>query len=269
MNPESGASSASEPASTLAAPGFSLSDENRGPVTRETLAKWSAMYGKGGRQIRRWIQIGDQANDPCPLDEPAAMPTWWARRMKWRVPDAMLKAAQSVSSAVSESEKDSSPSSNSPPVAPGFTSIKLADFELGEGEAVAQQRRLVAALYSQLERAYLQGGGDVDLAQSKYNKAVESLRKFEKDDREDQRQRGLLIPRIAVQRDIEQATELLRQMRESMARRVLELVPGVPAELREPISGAIVRVREAEDRVFRRLDSLKSSADAVLDLAAA
>ncbi len=244
------------------------------PITKEQLAEWSARYGSTSpRQIRRWIEEDATPDDPCPIGDPVRFAEWWPRRKKWRVPDWLLKAAHEsrasapppAATSPAASAADVPASTGTPPA----TSINLADYQLGEGEVVQQQRRIVAALYFQLERAYLEGTGDIDLLQSKYNKAGEALRKHVKDDREDQKGRGLLIPRASVQRDLDTASELIRQMSETESRRVLELCPSLGPEQRSEVTAAVLRVADARTRVLRSLKSLKSADDALLELAAA
>lgn len=261
--------------------GFILQPEPvRSTVTKQQLAVWSQRYDNTShRQIRRWIEDGLKANDPCPLDDPPAFAQWWVRRRIWKVPDWLLSLAKETV-VVSPPPSDPAsvpPASESPVVqtpagavpAPNFEAVHLKDYELGEGQAVVQQRRIVAAIYAQLERAYLTPGGDSDVIQRKYNNAVEGLRKLEKDDREDRKQRGQLISRAAVQQDIETATELMRQMADSESRRVQELVPGLTTEQAAALDTAIKTVTEARARVFRNLKSLKTTAAAVLALNAA
>lgn len=245
------------------------------PITAEHLAKWSAAYHADGRTIRRWIDDGDTAGDPCPINDPVRLVEWWPRLRKWRIPDALLIAAKAAALRTDldrlhgPSAAPPPPASPTPSVGPEFAPINLADFRLAEGEAVAQQRRIVAALYSQLEAAYLSGRGNADLIQSKYNKAVEALRRLDKDDREDQKQRGLVIPRVSVQRDVEFACEMIRQMGESEARRVIELCPSLGELQRAEVAAAITRTSEARAAVFRSLRTLKAPADALVQFAAA
>ena len=150
-----------------------------------------------------------------------------------------------------------------------FESRNVDDFALEEGEAVRQQRSLVAMLWVDVKKAYETPGADVDLLDSKRNKALETLRRLEKDDREDRKSRGLLIPRITVQREIDTACELIRQMSETEKRRVLELCPSLGPNERAEVALAIDRVCEVRTRVFRNLKSLKNINDAVLQFAAA
>lgn len=259
-------------------PSFTLDPEKKsGSFSDARLAELSVQYGAGlePRTMRRWIADGRKSGDPCPLEDPVALKAWWARNKKWSVPDWLLRAAAQApkSEPKPAAEPAPTPGATMPAAAeaspiPGV-SLNLDDFELGEGEAVAQQRSLVALLWSELKKAYLTPRAEVDMLQSKYNKATEALRKLEKDDREDRKSRGLLIPRITVRRDIETACELIRQMSETEKRRVLELCPTLNVAERGEVAVAIDRVCEVRTRVFRNLKSLRNTNDALLELAAA
>lgn len=258
------------------APSFTLEPEKKSQsFSAGRLQELSDQYGAGldPRTMRRWIAEGKTSGDSCPLEDPAALKGWWARNKKWSVPDWLLRAAAKAPKPASEPPPAPTPGVPMPAAAveppPPGVALNLDDFELGEGEAVSQQRSLVALLWSELRKAYLTPGGEVDMLQSKYNKATEALRRLEKDDREDRKSRGLLIPRITVQRDIETACELIRQMSETEKRRVLELCPTLGLNERGEVAAAIDRVCEVRTRVFRNLKSLKSADDALLDLAAA
>lgn len=248
-----------------------------GRLSRVQLDRWTKLYRKGARQIRRWIEKGKEKREACPLDNPSEMPAWWERHMTWSVPDEILAAAhaarvdqetQTIPPALSALAPPVAPDSSKAPAAAPGPPIDLADYDLEEGEAVRLQRRLVKASYDQLERAYKGEGGNIDVLQTKFNKAAEALRKIEKDDRTDRERSGALIKRLSIERDLANGVELLRQMRESMVRRVLEICPSLSAEQREEVGTGIIKVREHEDRVFRNLESLKRPADVVDSLAA-
>ena len=243
------------------------------PLTKDQMARWEQVYGTAKRQIRRWHTEGVEKNDPCPLDTPHLMPEWWARRMKWRVPEKILLAAKanapappspseaqtgcSIPTEQSEKLEQASDLPDPPPSAPPISPLDLGDFQLVEGDQVKQARALVAVAYSQLEKAYRGAGGDIELLHRKHERAMIALNKAEAADRQYKKDHGLLIARDVVDRDLAQAAEMLRQMRDSMVRRVLELCPQLPAEHRIAVSDAINRVRAQEDRAL----SLKSIDD--------
>jgi hypothetical protein len=51
-------------------------------VTRGQLDRWASMYGVEHRQLRRWIARGREKGEPCPLDDPAAMPVWIEKHLE-------------------------------------------------------------------------------------------------------------------------------------------------------------------------------------------
>lgn len=246
-------------------------------VTRAQLDRWAAEYGTQHRQLRRWIGKGREKSDPCPLDRPADMPAWWHRNMTWGVPPKITAAAERARAsalAVVQVEPSAPVASGGLPasaIAPGVPMAPPMDISglgMEEGEAVQMLRRLVRAAYDQVERAYKGEYGNVELLQKKFALAQEALRKAEKDDRADREKRGELIPRAHIQADLDAACEMLRQMRESMPRRVLEICPSLSAIQRDEVNRAITSVREHEERIFRRLDSLKTPADVADAIAA-
>lgn len=218
-------------------------------LTSAKCAEAVALYRKTARQIRRWFAEG------APLDNPAEMPGWWAKGHKHLCPPEILAAAEAARPAPAPGDPLGQPQATS------AESMVLDQFTLEEGEEVRQMKRLVAVSYSQLERAYAGQGGNIDLLQAKWAKACEALRKTQATERDSMKARGLLIERSKVTQDIATAAELLRQMRESMARVVLERCPSLNFEQREEVSAAILTIRESEDRVFRNIKSLKSPAD--------
>jgi hypothetical protein len=229
-------------------------------ITAAQLAAWSILYSVTSRQLWRWIKTGRDASDPCPLDRPAAVPEWWVRRMTWSVPAKILEVARQAAGDKTTEKKSGSSFEQGVPV-------NLTEHGVAPGEAVGQQRRLVGALFSQLEKAYLVGD-PVDHIQARYNKASEQLRKLEKDEREDKLATGEYLPKAEVERDYAEAAEMLKQMRESMERRILELCPSLTPEQRAEVSAAILRVRSQEDRAFQRLPSFASNDDLLAELAA-
>jgi hypothetical protein len=235
---------------------FTLSPElSNGELTRAQLAEWSALYQTGARQLRRWWKEG------APLDRPSEMPAWWAGHHKWAVPVRIHQAAKlhtqnaaaaSVEAVPCAKESGSPENSNTTaaPASPLGPSIDLAEYALRENEDVRQAETLVAVAWQQLEAAYKAGRTDIDLLHRRHEKAMETLRKVRTAARADLQQRRLLIPREEVENDRAMAAELLRQMRESMERRVLELCPDLNTVQREKVAAAIRRVRKHEEKIL-------------------
>lgn len=208
-------------------------------IPSEKLKGWSDRYQATTRTVRRWLEDGEAAGDPCPLDDPLAFKEWWAKHKTWRVPDSILAAAKEVE-----------PQAPSAPIP--VESIDLSEFSLSEGAAVVQARALVSVVYSQLERAY-RLGGEVDGLLKKHEKALDALRKAESSERESAKQRGLLIRRDVVEKDVSSAVRMLKGMRENMVRLILEQLPELGEEMKARVTGAVERVRSQEDRIFRNL----------------
>lgn len=229
-------------------------------ISVQLIDAWASSYSTTRRQLWRWIKIGREKGKPCPLHEPAQMPDWWTSCMTWSVPAKIWEVARR------------SPGDKTQGNANGFSPQKNAvvdvrQFDLSSGEAVRRQRQIVAALFDQQDKAYLSGDA-VDHIQTRCNKALEQLRKLEKDEREHLQSIGEYRPRAEVERDYTEAAIMLRQMRDSMERQIIELCPWLTAEERPLLAAAVQRVRSQEDRVFQKLPSLKSNDDLLADLAA-
>lgn len=216
-------------------------------ISAAMLQELEAVYGKSGRTIRLWFKEG------APVADPVAMVSWWASKKTWSCPDEILAAAERARSANPQPIS----TCEAPQPTPGAVSLELGSFNLEEGEEVQQQRRLVAIAYGLLEDAYRGKGGDVDRLQARYTKASEALRKIQATWREDQRRAGRLLVREDVETDIDTACEMLRQMQESMEKRVLEQCAAVlNQEQQNAVARAIRKARESEQQIFRQLPSL-------------
>lgn len=257
------------PAGSIACKLFALNPEHEN--RKERLERWSTLYGSDARTVQRWISKGKAAQDPPPLDDPAAMPSWWVRHMTHSVPVKVLAAAKAARDDTPEAAPATAVATAGPRIAPAaveaaLAQVRLADFELEEGEAVAKQRKLVAALFDKLEREYDRNGDNVDHLQAQYLKAAENLRKLEASERKSELERGKYVLKAVIDRDIAAAAEMLRQLHETRERRVLELCPNLAQEHRAEVAQALATFSQHEQRIFRSLKSLRSPSD-VLALA--
>lgn len=229
---------------------------------------YAVTYATSSRQIRRWLTEG------APLHDPAAMPAWWegelaAGRKRWGLPDRLLEAAQSATAPA----RDESPGSASPlftPLASSMSTgtgdrINLEDYDPEEGDRLRELKQIQAARYTQLKNA-LAAGNDTVMLETKYLRLTETLDKMETRVSERLKKRGLYIARPEVERELATAAELIRQMGESEARRLLELCPDLTAAGREQILRAVPMLAEARARVFRTLGTIRTTEDALLEL---
>lgn len=61
---------------------------------REKFGVYAERFGYSERAVKGWVGEGRAVGDPCPLDDPAAMPDWWSRvKPKRSVPARILAAA--------------------------------------------------------------------------------------------------------------------------------------------------------------------------------
>ena len=237
-----------------AAPGELVltSDDVTDRISQSELEELGQKYNRGWRQLRRWISIGRESGDQCPLRDPKQLLQWWRRRMKQQPPAHIVRLALSASS----SPMQSAASEQGGVPLQLETPIDLKAIESTEGEHVRLVRRLALGIYNQLEIAYGRGGAEIDSLSRRYEKVLETLRKLEIADREAQRQRGQLLPIAQVERDAATAADMLRSMRDSMVRRVLEQCSFLKPDAKNKVASAIEKARKAEDRIFRNLRRL-------------
>jgi len=115
-----------------------LSHGNHGRADR----KWSKIYGRKWRQLRRWIDRGSRNGDPCPPDDHPAMRGWWNRNYPNR------KVPQEIEHPLHDAENNLSQKKRMLPIEPP---IDLASFDPEEGVELRNARRLAASIYNKLE----------------------------------------------------------------------------------------------------------------------
>ena len=236
-------------------------------ASEDRCVRWSVVYGKSPRQLRRWLNVGRQKDDACPLDEPAHLPSWWARCMRQRCPPELIQLAnQYAQKNRADNTTPSNPRAGAP--APREESVEISGYRLEDGEAVKQAEAIVKAAWERLQRAYLDGTGNVDQLQRRHENAMESLLKIERAEVARAKLRGDYVALVDIQTDFERTVEMLRMMRESMPRRVIEQLSDVPAEYHDRVRSAILEARDLEDEVFRRMPSLMGIEDVSSALAA-
>ena len=237
-------------------------------LTPGLLDGYASTYATSSRQIRRWYTEG------APLHDPSAMPAWWegelaAGRKRWGLPDRLLEASRLAAAPAHDESLVSSSSSLSRSASHMATGtgdrINLEDYDPEEGDRLRELKQIQAARYTQLKNA-LAAGNDTVMLETKYLRLTETLDKMESRVSERLKKRGLYIARPEVERELATAAELIRQMGESEARRLLELCPDLTANGREQILRAVPMLAEARARVFRTLGTLRTTDDALLEL---
>ena len=148
------------------------------PATTEATAaqieRWSQLYSTSRRPLYKWIAVGREKHDPCPLDHPTQMPLWWATNMKHRVPEKILAAARQ---AAAEAPPPVVADATAPaPLAPGISepaddlfALVSLDFEAQVEQMRAEQARIQRQLDEARRGKLVDGALFVDQA------AVESL----------------------------------------------------------------------------------------------
>jgi hypothetical protein len=243
-------------------------------LTRQKLNGWAAIYGTGPRQLRRWWKEG------APLDDPRSMPAWWERKHTWAVPERILAAASNavnegapagvVGVELKKSTGEAPPASHSiqpavsvnagPAAGPKIAPINIEDFDPDEGDRLRELKQIQRAKFEELRKSLLEGR-DAAMLETKYLKLCETVDKMESRISERLKKKGHYVLKAAIARDLATAADLLRQMGESEARRIIELCPALDPVQREAVKAAVRSLAEARCRVFRNLASLKSVND--------
>jgi len=273
------AGSSAPPLALTPEPSPTLGD---GVVTRAQIERWTAMYGREWRQIRRWIKTGREKNEPCPLDDPEKMPAWVDKHVEKKRQDLIDSVAAAAAKARQARESSSPAATPAQTVTAGAAGNVVAgdvgprgeSFDLStvggvEGQSVEFFRRLFAGLKEQLEKAYLSG----DEAQK--NKLLrdlerigESLRKHEAAAEAKAARMGEYIERAEVTNDVMEALNILMQMREKRAERIRAELADVPADIVERVIAAHDAQSRREEDLLLNLSALKTPADVSLKLAA-
>lgn len=244
--------------------------------------RYEQIYRRGWRQIRRWIDDGEDQGKPCPLAHPEKMPDWWVqthpnRQVPHVIEEAALAALRSIQAPAPSAERSlpdpaSGPVTRIPapvpamaPTAPG-KAIDLESFDPEEGDRLRELKQIQAAKFAELRDA-LRAGEDCSVKETKYLKLSETVDKIETRVTERMKKRGLFILRESVERDLAAAAELLRQSQAAMTRRVLELCSSLNAEQQAEVAAAVESARATEERMLCRLECL-TAGDLLKELAA-
>jgi hypothetical protein len=190
------------------------------PVLAKSADQYASDLKTDRRTIYRWLALGRTNKDPVPLDEPAKMLAWWARNMKHRVPeylnDWVSRTKPTVAGTVPAASNHSSAGAGAPPPAaqPDRVAIDLGKLT-GHGlEAAVLILRQNVEATAKLLSAALNDPNDQRLAhyQSRFEEAVEQLRKAEGSLLTLQKARGDLAPRSEFRSDLHTLITGLRGM---------------------------------------------------------
>jgi hypothetical protein len=224
------------------------------------LGEYAAIFARSPRAIKSWIAAGRNADPPSlpPFDEPAAMLAWWTRHMKRRPPDSIV--AMAVDRQILSNWKE----------ATAGVPLEVEKLALNV-DALQQARVFLAAANRKLQTAYLDGNeAGVHRAHRLFESAMETFRKAQISSRAESKTKGDLVSKAELFPEISHALEVLRAMRETMARRIMRRVCGrslqIPAGLEAELSLAIEAERGSEDAILRRLATFETMNDVVFAL---
>ncbi len=256
------------PASVLAAP-KSARPHVRTKYGRR-LEEYAAQLGVGLRTVKRWVALGREAGDPCPLDDLAKLPEWYGRRLSYGIPSDLLAAC--VGQSTPTAAAASSPPQPDPvtpagatgatppagaaataPQLPARASINVHDLAaIGLHENLQRLSRIHHANIELLEKAFA-GSSESDLSLRQRN--VQASGRMLKDAQQAydayQASRGELAPVADVKAD-------LQRVHTAMAQSLVSLLVGLGIN-RERATGVA-------DRWFRHLRESRFAADTVPDL---
>lgn len=222
-----------------------------------SIAEYGVRFAASERNVKRWLAIGRDAQDPCPLDRPGEMARWWSRRMKQRVPENVLKAGVAAGVTVEQQLAEGMPIFRAPPVvvadvgngptlapaakAPEGAQVGLAASleRIQRAEAAAAQRYLDAV-------AAGTDAGDVEQLRRAWDKLLEARRRVERDVPSLLERSGEVVLRADVARVLAELHSGMVTSLRNFFRRVRPKVQGVPAE-----EGAVVWESEVEQLVRR------------------
>jgi hypothetical protein len=178
-------------------PAFQLAAEKPpGPLTGLTQQEIAEKYGYSYRAVKLWVADGRKANDPAPLDDPPAMPAWFARIYSPRnAPDRLIRACQALSNLTRPSEKA--------PASPPITRIEISDAEKGLLAMLERVRTAEAEMHARYMEAVAAGDRDkADYLAAEWQKSVEKLRALEKSAPQSLADAGIYVRKDDVTRDL-------------------------------------------------------------------
>lgn len=108
---------------------------------------------------------------------------------------------------------------------------------------------------------------DVTTLEAKAVKLEDMISRIEARIEERLKKQGLYLPFAVVQRDIFRAVEMIKQMGESEARRIIELCPSLTREMKEQVEQAVKSIADSRAQILRNLKTIRPNG--IRNLAAA
>jgi len=166
-------------------------------LTTETykfkLAHYVKQFGIDGKdprkKLKRWLEAGRKQSPPDlpPFDAPEKMAEWWRRCMEIRVPEFMLKLEAGEAQPQEPGQPASPPSADpakpgEPTEIPGIPMMFDTGTEMTADLGIIQIRSLVIALFKRMQEHFEAGRAtEAQSVMRQWERAVENLRKWEKD----------------------------------------------------------------------------------------
>ncbi len=204
---------------------------------------YAAIFKTSDRTIKRWVKTGKNAGELPPLDAPAAMPQWWTKYYKQKIPACILDAARSAPPVVVPAAgADETPG---PPAAPPAASL---DVGMGFQEMLDRVRRAERAAYLKYDEALSRNDeSNLPLARKTWSELSKQLRELERDAHDILSRSGALVEKAAVEKTIAEIHVPIVNGVRSMWRRV-------KAKMLTAAESQQDRVWQDEvDRLFSRL----------------
>ena len=240
-----------------------------GELSKQQLDKWGAMYGVEHRQLRRWIDRGREKKDPCPLDDPSAMPRWVEKnldKVRSKVRDAVASAAAAARkpAPAPTPEPTAAPGESQPaePPPPAAQSPRLEGLDLSkvggvEGESVEFFRDLFAATKIKLTKAYADGDDEnIRTLHTRLEKVGESLRKHEAAAELRARRNGDILSKSEIIMQFTNSVRLLRRMRRQRKKVQRAALSDLPPEILDRIDAVTDRIGLSEESVFTNVKTI-------------
>lgn len=252
------------------------------PELKRPADEYAAELGTSRRTVFRWLELGRKNRDHCPLHDPALMLGWWARNMTHKTPDYLAQwvsrtksaPAVTVPGAAGKSPAGSGAAAGakSQGEQPDRAAIDMKGLA-GHGldHAVVILRQNVEATARLMSGAF-SDPNDQNLAhyQSRFEDAVEQLRKAEQSQIALQKARGDLAPRSEFRSDLVNLLLGLRgMMRRSADNLCAAFAHDLPPEQLGKLRAALLAEAQRYEKQFRTARFWQEVPDGKIEIPAA